>query len=100
MVLCCWGGSEVPWWRWATASACCCARAQQCTHPTLLHSQVRHLMETHWKALHLSRGYQLLYTPHIAKVDLWKTSGHWDFYRESMFNQVLTGCCVRPRPCL
>lgn len=50
--------------------------------------QVRHLIEDFWKTTHLQRGYQLLYTPHIAKVDLWKTSGHFDFYRESMFNQI------------
>lgn len=30
----------------------------------------------------------MLYTPHIARVDLWKTSGHFDFYRESMFDQM------------
>jgi threonyl-tRNA synthetase len=27
----------------------------------------------------------LLYTPHIAKLDLWQRSGHWDFYRENMY---------------
>lgn len=26
--------------------------------------------------------------PHVAKVDLWKTSGHYDFYRENMFDQM------------
>lgn len=51
-------------------------------------SMVRHLVEDFWKNIHLQRGYQLLYTPHIAKLDLWKTSGHYDFYRESMFNQM------------
>lgn len=30
-------------------------------------------------------GYVFVYTPHIAKSDLWKTSGHWDYYRESMY---------------
>ena len=55
------------------------------SHPVL---QVRHLIEGFWKDTHLQHGYQLLYTPHIAKVDLWKTSGHFDFYRESMFNQM------------
>jgi threonyl-tRNA synthetase len=33
-------------------------------------------------------SYELLYTPHIAKVDLWKISGHYDFYRDSMFQQI------------
>lgn len=51
-------------------------------------AMVRHVLETFWKEIHLKAGYQLLYTPHIAKVDLWKTSGHFDFYRESMFDQM------------
>jgi threonyl-tRNA synthetase len=32
--------------------------------------------------------YELIYSPHIAKLDLWKTSGHYDFYRENMFDQM------------
>lgn len=51
-------------------------------------AMVRHVLETFWKEVHLRRGYELLYTPHIAKVDLWKTSGHFDFYQESMFDQM------------
>jgi len=34
---------------------------------------------------YLKNGYQLVNTPHIAKIGLWKTSGHLDFYRENMF---------------
>jgi len=34
---------------------------------------------------HKKRGYQRIYTPHIMKADLWKTSGHYSFYRENMF---------------
>lgn len=49
---------------------------------------VRHLIEDFWKRIHMGRGYQLLYTPHVAKVDLWKTSGHFDFYKENMFDQM------------
>lgn len=49
---------------------------------------VRHTIETFWKELHLQRGYSLVYSPHIAKVDLWKTSGHFDFYRENMYDQM------------
>jgi len=37
---------------------------------------------------HLRSGYELLYTPHLAHLDLWKTSGHFDFYRESMFEAI------------
>jgi len=35
----------------------------------------------------LRRGYDLVYTPHIMRLDLWKTSGHTDFYRENMFGR-------------
>jgi threonyl-tRNA synthetase len=34
---------------------------------------------------HRKRGYQRIYTPHIMKADLWKRSGHYNFYRENMF---------------
>lgn len=33
-------------------------------------------------------GYDILYTPHIASLDLWKTSGHFDFYRQDMFQPL------------
>lgn len=51
-------------------------------------AMIRHVIETFWKEEHLKRGYQLVYTPHIARLDLWKTSGHWDFYRESMYSPI------------
>lgn len=51
-------------------------------------AMVRHILETYWKDVHLKDGYDLVYTPHIAKVDLWKTSGHFDFYADSMFDQM------------
>jgi threonyl-tRNA synthetase len=28
------------------------------------------------------------YTPHLANLELWKTSGHWDFYRDNMFEAI------------
>jgi threonyl-tRNA synthetase len=34
---------------------------------------------------YLKEGYQLVNTPHIAKLNLWETSGHTQFYRENMF---------------
>ncbi len=46
---------------------------------------IRKIIEDFWKEEHLKRGYQILYTPHVALLDLWKTSGHLDFYRENMF---------------
>jgi threonyl-tRNA synthetase len=49
---------------------------------------IRMVIEDFWKKEHRKRGYQFLYTPHIARVDLWKISGHWDFYRENMFSPM------------
>jgi threonyl-tRNA synthetase len=46
---------------------------------------IRHLIESFWKEEHFKAGYELLYTPHIAKLDLWRRSGHVDFYRENMY---------------
>jgi len=49
---------------------------------------IRKLIEDFWKAEHYRHDYELLYTPQIAKRDLWKTSGHLDFYVEDMFSPV------------
>jgi threonyl-tRNA synthetase len=49
---------------------------------------MRYLIEDYWRKAHLEAGYQFLYTPHVANLDLWKTSGHWDFYRENMFEAM------------
>jgi threonyl-tRNA synthetase len=46
---------------------------------------LRRLIEDYWKDQHYRNGYQLLYTPHIARQDLWRTSGHLDFYSENMY---------------
>ncbi|KAI9177834.1 hypothetical protein LWI28_019814 [Acer negundo] len=51
-------------------------------------SIVRHTVEDFWKKTHLEHGYDLLYTPHVAKAELWKISGHLDFYRENMYDQM------------
>eukprot|EP00638_Chattonella_subsalsa_P009318 CAMPEP_0117747006 /NCGR_PEP_ID=MMETSP0947-20121206/8263_1 /TAXON_ID=44440 /ORGANISM="Chattonella subsalsa, Strain CCMP2191" /LENGTH=573 /DNA_ID=CAMNT_0005564395 /DNA_START=360 /DNA_END=2081 /DNA_ORIENTATION=- len=51
-------------------------------------STVRRLIEDFWKEAHIDQGYELLYTPHVANLDLWKTSGHFDFYKEGMFDQM------------
>lgn len=48
-------------------------------------AQLRCLIEDYWKAEHYKHDYELLYTPHIARQDLWKTSGHLDFYSENMY---------------
>jgi threonyl-tRNA synthetase len=49
---------------------------------------LRHLIEDFWKKEHYRNGYELLYTPHIARQDLWKTSGHLDFYGENMYSAM------------
>ncbi|MEW6189388.1 MAG: threonine--tRNA ligase [Actinomycetota bacterium] len=49
---------------------------------------VRKIIEDFWRDEHLKRGYEMVMTPHIAKVDLWKASGHWDFYREYMYSPM------------
>lgn len=49
---------------------------------------IRNLIETFWREEHLKGGYELVYSPHIAKLDLWQTSGHLDFYKESMYGPM------------
>ncbi|KAL5729762.1 threonine--tRNA ligase [Ranunculus cassubicifolius] len=49
---------------------------------------IRHVIEDAWKRMHTQHGYDLLYTPHVAKAELWKVSGHLDFYKENMFEQM------------
>lgn len=51
-------------------------------------ARMRLLIENLWRELHFEAGYELLYTPHVADISLWKTSGHLDFYRESMFGPM------------
>jgi threonyl-tRNA synthetase len=51
-------------------------------------AQLRRLIEDYWKDEHYKHGYELLYTPHIARQDLWKTSGHLDFYSENMYSAM------------
>lgn len=48
----------------------------------------RRLIEDYWRNEHYENGYELLYTPHIAKRDLWATSGHLDFYVDDMFSAM------------
>lgn len=49
---------------------------------------LRRVIEDYWREEHYRNGYELLYTPHIAKRELWKTSGHLDFYGENMFSSM------------
>ncbi|MGO9613771.1 MAG: threonine--tRNA ligase [Dissulfurispiraceae bacterium] len=49
---------------------------------------IRKTIEDFWKNEHARADYKILYTPHIAKLDLWRQSGHWDFYRENMYSPM------------
>ncbi len=51
-------------------------------------SIMRNIIETFWKDEHFKQGYDLIYTPHIGKSELWKTSGHLDFYEENMYDKM------------
>ncbi|MGD2088572.1 MAG: threonine--tRNA ligase [Candidatus Aminicenantes bacterium] len=51
-------------------------------------SIMRHEIEQFWYEEHLKNGYQLVNTPHIARIDLWNTSGHTEFYKENMFTPI------------
>lgn len=50
--------------------------------------KVRHLIEEHCKNRHLENGYDFVYTPHIGRSTLWKTSGHLEFYKDGMFAPI------------
>ncbi len=49
---------------------------------------VRRILEDWMRDEYVKRGYSLVYTPHIARADLWKTSGHYNFYAENMFKRM------------
>ncbi|HSL92863.1 MAG TPA: threonine--tRNA ligase [Candidatus Limnocylindrales bacterium] len=49
---------------------------------------VRRIMEDFWRDEHARAGYDLVFSPHIARLDLWRVSGHLDYYRQSMFGAI------------
>ena len=63
---------------------------------------VRNVIETFWRKEHLEHGYELLYTPHIGRSQLWETSGHLDFYKDGMYAPMEideTNYYVKPMNC-
>jgi threonyl-tRNA synthetase len=50
--------------------------------------RLRTIIEDQWRKMHVEGGYEIVYSPHIAKADLWKVSGHWSFYKEGMFSPM------------
>jgi threonyl-tRNA synthetase len=49
---------------------------------------LRKILEDWMREQCIARGYMPVYTPHVAKSDLWKTSGHYNFYGENMFSRI------------
>ena len=62
-------------------------------------SIIRHEVEAFWKEEHLKRGYQLLYTPHIASEEIYKRSGHLQNYGDMMYSPMdIDGSPYRVKP--
>lgn len=51
-------------------------------------ARIRRAIEDYWRDRHEKAGYELLFTPHIAHENLWHTSGHTGFYRDSMYKPM------------
>ena len=50
--------------------------------------RIRTIIQDYWHELHYRRGYEIIYSPHIGRSRLWQTSGHLDFYSESMYSPI------------
>ncbi len=62
-------------------------------------ARVRRLIEDFSRAEHDAAGYELAFTPHIAKSVLWETSGHLDWYADGMYPPMeLEGAQYSPKP--
>jgi threonyl-tRNA synthetase len=62
-------------------------------------AMIRKIMEDWMRDECLRRGYQLVYTPHVARVNLWQTSGHEGFYSNNMFTPMeLDDAMYRMKP--
>ena len=46
---------------------------------------LRSIIEDYWRDIHFRHGYNIVYSPHIGRANLWQTSGHLDFYKENMY---------------
>ncbi|MFQ5877644.1 MAG: threonine--tRNA ligase [Acidobacteriota bacterium] len=62
---------------------------------------VRQILEDFWRERHLRAGYQLVATPHIARDELWRLSGHLDYYQENMYTFEVedAGYVIKPMNC-
>ena len=48
-------------------------------------ARIRVAIEDYWRRKHYEAGYEIVYTPHVGKSNLWETSGHLSFYKDGMF---------------
>jgi threonyl-tRNA synthetase len=64
-------------------------------------TMVRQILEDFWKDEHRRRGYQLVTTPHIARDELWRQSGHLDYYKDNMYTFEIeeAGYVIKPMNC-
>ena len=46
---------------------------------------IRKEIEDYSRRTHLAGGYDMVFTPHVAKAELWETSGHLEFYADGMY---------------
>ncbi len=51
-------------------------------------ARVRTIIEDFWRTEHYRAGYDLVYSPHIGKANLWRQSGHLDFYHDNMYSPM------------
>ena len=62
---------------------------------------IRNELESFWKTEHRKRGYQEIRTPLILNEQLWRTSGHWDHYKDNMYFTKIDGedYAIKPMNC-
>jgi len=62
---------------------------------------LRKIIENYIFEQHMKRGYQIVMTPQILKADVWKRSGHYDYYKENMyiFQADNTEYAIKPMNC-
>jgi threonyl-tRNA synthetase len=51
--------------------------------------RLRTIIENYWRDSHFRNGYEIVYSPHIGRANLWETSGHLGFYRENMYASMM-----------
>ena len=62
---------------------------------------IRNELESFWKSEHRKRGYEEIKTPLIMSEQLWRTSGHWDHYKDNMYFTKIDGedYAIKPMNC-